>query len=72
MSDEAKLNTLRLFTVQDAVGYLRSIGAASATENFVRTLITSGQIPRLKLGKRFYVSRNALDLWLSSRERRVK
>jgi excisionase family DNA binding protein len=62
----------RLFDVQAAAEYLRSIGATSATVTFVRTLITSGRIPHLKLGKKFYLSRTALDAWLVSHERRMK
>ena len=30
-------------------GYLRAIGAASVTVNFVRTLINSGQVPHIKI-----------------------
>jgi excisionase family DNA binding protein len=62
----------RLFDIQAAAEYLRSIGATSATATFVRALITSGRIAHIKLGKKFYVSRTALDAWLVSHERRMK
>jgi hypothetical protein len=62
----------RLFNVQDAVGYLRSIGATSATVTFVRNLINSGQVPHIRISKRFYVTRAAMDAWLSHHERRAR
>jgi excisionase family DNA binding protein len=60
----------RLFSIPDAAGYLRAIGAASVTLNFVRTLISSGQIPHIRIGRRFYVTRASLETWLSTHERR--
>jgi excisionase family DNA binding protein len=62
----------RLFTVQDAAKYLQSIGATTVTVNFVRGLISSGQVAHLRMGKRFYISRTAIDSWLQSHERRMK
>jgi excisionase family DNA binding protein len=60
----------RLFDIVAAAGYLKAIGADAATPNFVRNLISSGQIPCEKIGKKFYISRTALDGWLLSHERR--
>lgn len=62
----------RLFNVQDAVAYLRSIGAGSVTISFVRTLIATSQVPHVRIGKRFYVSRTALNEWISRHERRAR
>jgi hypothetical protein len=47
----------QLFDIGAAADYLKSIGAGSATIYFVRTLVSSGQIPHLRIGKKFYVSR---------------
>jgi excisionase family DNA binding protein len=60
----------RLFDILAAVAYLKNIGADGATVSFVRGLISSGQIPHLKIGKKFFVSRTALDAWLAGHERR--
>jgi hypothetical protein len=64
--------TQRLFTVEASAEYLRSIGATSVTVNFVRALISSCQVPHIQMGKRFYVTRAALDAWLTRGERRVR
>jgi excisionase family DNA binding protein len=61
-----------LFDIAQAVGYFHEIGAKAATRNFVRTLIISGGIPHLKLGRKFYVSKTAIDEWLAKHERRTK
>lgn len=62
----------RLFTVEDAAKYLQSIGATSVTICFVRTLVNSGAIPHVRMGKRFYVLRDALDLWIENHQTRRK
>ena len=62
----------QLFDVKDAPGYLRGLGAKSCTVNFIRTLIASGEIPHLRIGKKFYVSKKALDIWIATRERRPR
>lgn len=75
MAAESKTATAieqRLFNVQDAVTYLRSIGAASVTVSFVRTIIANGEVPHIKIGKRFFVTRTAMDEWLSRHERRTR
>jgi len=68
----ASAEARRLFDIAGAVEYLRSIGATSATVSFVRGLISSGQLPYLKIGKRFCVSRGSLDSWIDRHERRAK
>lgn len=60
----------RLFDIPSAVEYLRAIGAAAVTANFVRHLINSAEIPHLRMGKRFYVSRESLDAWIAAHDRR--
>jgi excisionase family DNA binding protein len=62
----------RLFTVEDAARYLVSIGAAGIGVYFIRTLISSGEIPHIKMGKRFYVSRTSLDSWIEKHEKRMR
>lgn len=62
----------RLFDIVAAVEYLRSIGATAATKNFVRGLISTGQIPFEKIGKKFYVSREAIDGWITTHQRRAQ
>jgi excisionase family DNA binding protein len=71
-SPEPQREPQRLFDILSAVLYLKSLGAQGATVNFVRGLISSGQIPHIRIGKRFYISRTALDIWLASRERRAR
>ena len=60
----------RLFDIQAAVAYLRELGADGATTNFVRSLISSGALPHVQMGKKFYVSRESLDRWITNHERR--
>jgi excisionase family DNA binding protein len=60
----------RLFDIQAAVAYLRSLGAEAVTMNFVRALVNSGQVPHVRMGRKFYVSRTALDHWITNHERR--
>jgi excisionase family DNA binding protein len=61
-----------LFDIAGVVGYLRRVGASAATTTFVRSLIGSGALPHIKIGKAFYVSRAALDAWLVKAERRAR
>jgi excisionase family DNA binding protein len=68
----AQPNEPRLFTVEDAASYLQSIGAAGVGVRFVRDLIASGQVARIRMGRRYYVSKNALDTWIANHERRAK
>jgi excisionase family DNA binding protein len=60
----------KLFDIPSAVAYLRAIGAESATISFVRMLINTGQVPHLRIGKKFHITREALDHWISNHERR--
>jgi len=62
----------RLFDIIAAVDYLRSIGATAATKNFVRGLICTGAVAHVKISKKFYVSREALDTWIERQEKRKR
>jgi len=59
-----------LFDVVAAAEYLRTLGADTASRNLIRTLIASGQLPFVRLGKKFFVRRCALDEWIVRHERR--
>jgi hypothetical protein len=63
---------VRMFDIRGAVAYLKQIGCDAATVNFVRSLISTGQVPHLHIGKKFYVTRVALDQWLAKSERRAR
>jgi len=62
----------RLFTIQDAAKYLCSIGAFGVTPYTVRGLIASGQLAHIRLGRRFFVTRAAMEAWLASHEKRMR
>lgn len=68
MSSESQ----RLYDLKDAVVYLQSIGAKGVTIGFVRELVNSGTITHLKIGKKFFVTRNAIDAWITKAEKRVR
>jgi excisionase family DNA binding protein len=59
-----------LYDIAGAVSYLQRVGATTATATFVRGLISSGQLPHLKIGKAFYVSKSAIEAWLARSEKR--
>jgi hypothetical protein len=60
----------RLFDVHRAAEYLRSIGATAATVGFIRGLITSAQVSHVRIGKKFYITREALDRWITTHDHR--
>ncbi len=60
--------TPQLFDVKAACEYLKSIGVTAATINSTRTIF--GQVPHVRIGKRFYVSRESLERWIDQRQRR--
>lgn len=60
----------RLFDIEGAVLYLRQLGAKGATVNFIRNLINHNEVAHVKIGKKFYVSRDGLDRWIANHERR--
>jgi hypothetical protein len=62
----------RLYDVLGAVAYLHSLGADTATPNFVRSIISSGAVAHVRIGKKFFVSRESLDGWIQKHERRSR
>lgn len=70
VESSAQSQTRRLFDIRAAVEYLHLIGAESVTPNFIRTLIGTGQVKHVRMGKKFYVTREALEQWIGNHERR--
>jgi excisionase family DNA binding protein len=62
----------RLFDIAGSAAYLRELGAVSCTVTFIRQLIATGQVPHVRIGKKFYVSRDALDGWIGRHERKAR
>jgi excisionase family DNA binding protein len=62
----------RLYDLKDTALYLQSLGAKSVTISFVRELVNSGTIAHLRIGKKFFVTRNAIDGWLARVEKRIR
>ena len=63
----------RLFDINGAVEFLRSIGATGVTKSSVRSLIATGGLPVIPgLGRKFYISRAALISWLDRHEKRLR
>jgi hypothetical protein len=60
----------RAFDITGAVAYLKGLGFDAATPNFIRSLVSRRQVPHIKLGKKFYLTRIALDGWLAKNEGR--
>jgi len=56
--------------VSGIVSYLQGRGMTTATKTFARSLLNCGELPYLKIGKGFFVSKKSVDLWLERRERR--
>jgi len=64
------LSDQRLFDIHAAAQYLQNIGATGVTPSTIRRLLNSGDLPCLKIGKRFYLSKAALESWLLKHEKR--
>ncbi len=64
--------TRRLFDLKQAAEYLQSVGAGGTTLYFIRSLVNSGRLPHVRLGRRFYVTKVAIDSWLERAETRRK
>jgi excisionase family DNA binding protein len=62
----------RLFDLPAAVQYVHGLGATGVTIYTIRSEISAGRIPRIKLGKRFYISKASLDGWIAKAERRAR
>jgi excisionase family DNA binding protein len=64
--------TPRYFDIPAAAVYTNSIGLTGVTANTIRMAINSGRIAHIKEGKKFYVSKSAIDAWLAKAEKRVR
>jgi excisionase family DNA binding protein len=62
----------RMFDIVGTAEYLRSIGMTGVSAYTVRSEINSGRLAHTKVGKKFYVSKTAVDAWLSKAERRTR
>jgi hypothetical protein len=61
---------LRVFDVHGSVEFLRSVGFKGATLSTVRALIASGQVPKIRCGKKFFVTEAAWKAWAARAEKR--
>ena len=64
-------NSTKLMNVQETANYFASLGAP-VTIWFVRGLILKGQIDCLKLGRRYFVSADAIHEYLATHEKRLR
>jgi hypothetical protein len=62
----------RLYDIAEAAIYLQSIGAGSVTEWTVRRLVSSGRVRSIRLSRKIYISRAALDELIQRLERRTR
>jgi excisionase family DNA binding protein len=64
--------TLRFFDIQGAAMYANSIGLSGVTSYTIRGAISAGRLPCIKVGKKFHISKSAIDAWLARAEKRVR
>ncbi len=64
--------TPQMFDIPALVLHLHSIGLTGVSAYTVRAEINSGRLAHTKIGKKFYVSRSAVDTWLARTERRSR
>jgi excisionase family DNA binding protein len=62
--------TPRFFDIPAAAVYANSIGLTGVTAYTIRMAINSGRLAHIKEGRKFYVSKLAVDAWLAKAERR--
>lgn len=62
--------TPRFFDIPATVAYLHSLGMTGITSWTIRTAINSGRLAHVKQGRKFYVSKAAVDAWLVKAEKR--
>jgi excisionase family DNA binding protein len=62
----------KYFDIPAAVEYVRSIGLSGVTPWTIRMAINSGRLAHIREGKRFYVSKSAVDSWLAKAEKRTR
>jgi hypothetical protein len=60
----------RLLDRYDAQVYLREIGIRGVSPRFFFTLIADG-LPRVRVGRKYFISKVSLDEWIARNERRV-
>ena len=60
------------FEIREAVDYLRAMGARSANMSLLRRLIQSGEIRRIRIGKKYYIKKETLDAWFAKDQRKKK
>ena len=60
------------FDIAGSAAYMQRRGLGDVTKHFIRSIISRGEIPSVRAGKKIYVSRAALDRWLEVRERRAR
>jgi excisionase family DNA binding protein len=61
-----------MFDTATGAEYMRGIGLVTCTPTFISRLMREGEIARVRVGKRYYVSKAALDGWLLRHERRAR
>ena len=72
-SDElASADGRRVFSLSAGAEYLCRLGADSVTPWTLRRLVTSGALKHLKLGRKYFVTRESLDQLVERLERRAK
>ena len=62
----------RAFTFTSGAEYMRSAGFDGVTSWTLRRLAATGTLKRLKLGRRYFLTREALDELVNRLERRAK
>jgi hypothetical protein len=72
MANAETVETPKYFNIADAAAYLKSIGIDAATPWYVASLIRRGKLPRTRAGRKFYVSKTALNGLLAKNELRVR
>jgi excisionase family DNA binding protein len=70
MPMEDQSQSRRLFDLDGAASHLHELGAAGVTPWTLRRLIASGQLRSIRLGRRIYISREALENLLTRLERK--
>ena len=61
----------RLLDRYDAQTYMRQLGISGVSPRIFFTLIANGEIPRVRVGRKYFITREALDGWIARNERRV-
>lgn len=64
--------TRRMFDLDSAAKYLKKAGIDAATARVVLRLINRGELAHVRLCRKFYVSSESLDAWLTKAERKVR